>query len=187
MSARGPADRRRRRRRPCRLEPSVGPERELAAVVVRVRLRDEEPLLPRAEQRLRAGRVRAVLGDARVAVRVGVVDVEAAVLRVAAGGTRPRAGLARRPTARVGVMSRNGAARCGRSRRRGSARSARRRRARRGSFAAPRRGRASRALRSDGVNEHCRAAAALRLATGSAASREASTGRTQSAADERCW
>src|SRR5205823_2333128 len=62
-------------------ELAVGPELELAAVVVRVGLRDEQKLPRRARDR--ASPVGAVLDDARVAVPVGVVDVEEPVLRVA--------------------------------------------------------------------------------------------------------
>src|SRR4029079_16891849 len=54
------------------VEPTVRPERELAAVVVRVRLVDEEKLAP-----LDGGRISGlVLDDACVAVRVRVIDVE---------------------------------------------------------------------------------------------------------------
>ncbi len=54
------------------VELAVGAERELAAVVVRVRLVDPEELA----DLLRRGRPSAVLDHARVAVRVRVVDVE---------------------------------------------------------------------------------------------------------------
>ena len=62
------------------VEKTVGPELQLAAVVVRREVLDEEQLLGRAGNRRRP--VRAVLDDARVAVSVGVVDVEAVCRRV---------------------------------------------------------------------------------------------------------
>src|SRR5919198_1153037 len=55
----------------------VGPELQLPAVVVRVRLRDEEDLT-RARRNCLAS-ARSVLDEARVAVQIGVVDVEAVV------------------------------------------------------------------------------------------------------------
>ena len=63
------------------VELPVGPEQDLPAVVVRERLVHEQQLASRAEPR--PAPVRAKLDHARVAARVRVVDVEAAVLPVA--------------------------------------------------------------------------------------------------------
>jgi hypothetical protein len=62
------------------IEHPVGPELELAAVVVRVGLRNGEQHL--GTRRDRARSVRAVLDDPRVAPKIRVVDVEEVVLRV---------------------------------------------------------------------------------------------------------
>ena len=78
-------------------------------------------------QRERA--VRPVLDDARVAVPVGVVDVEAVVLRVVRAGTRARGGPARRRRGPASGCRGTAAHGVCRSRARGSGRSARRRRA----------------------------------------------------------
>src|SRR5947208_16711420 len=63
------------------VEQPVGPELELAAVVVRVRLAHVEELLRAREDDPASPRPEA--DDARVAVPVGVVDVEAVVAPVA--------------------------------------------------------------------------------------------------------
>ena len=62
------------------VEAAVGAELQLAAVVVRREVLDEDELLRGGRER--GGPVRAVLDDPRVAVRVGVVDVEPVGLRI---------------------------------------------------------------------------------------------------------
>ena len=78
------------------VEHAVGAERELAAVVVRLRLVDGEHEAPGRRGRPRTVGSKRVLVDGRVAVDVGVVDVE---LRAVGGERRARAGPARRPFA----------------------------------------------------------------------------------------
>src|SRR5206468_6054724 len=62
------------------VEQTVRPELQLPAVVVRIGLPDEQQL-PRAVEE-RAAPARTKLDDTRVAVPVGVVDVDAVVARV---------------------------------------------------------------------------------------------------------
>src|SRR5204862_6353452 len=59
------------------VEQAVRPELQLPAVVVRIRLPDEQQLPRAVDDRVPAARTK--LHDARVAVPVGVVDVEAVV------------------------------------------------------------------------------------------------------------